>query len=187
MAKRTCEIIRARSFSAQPETTWREAVSDKTAALDARMKGTDERLASVQKAMEVNKEAIDKAVSATEKGVKDAVGSIKMEVGGIKADVEKAVGGIKTDVEKALGGIKTDMGCIKVDMEKAVGGIKTDIKDALKLEVSAMEKVLKAEVSSVKDSFKSMERIFFLAIAVFIFGKPVLGDVAKEGVFSKKD
>ena len=59
MAKRTCEIIRPRSFSAQPETTWREAVSDKTAALDARMKGTDERLASVQKAMEVNKEAID--------------------------------------------------------------------------------------------------------------------------------
>ena len=50
MAKRTCEIIRPRSFSAQPETTWREAVSDKTAALDARMKGTDERLASVQKA-----------------------------------------------------------------------------------------------------------------------------------------
>jgi hypothetical protein len=63
-----------RSLSARPETTWREAVSDKTAALDARMKGTDERLASVQKAMEVNKEAIDKAVSATEKGVKDAVG-----------------------------------------------------------------------------------------------------------------
>jgi hypothetical protein len=40
VAKRTCDIIRARSFSAQPETTWREAVSDKTAALDARMKGT---------------------------------------------------------------------------------------------------------------------------------------------------
>ena len=164
MAKRTCGVIRARSFSAQPETTWREAVSDKTAALDARMKGTDERLASVQKAMEVNKEAIDKAVGATEKGVKDAVGSIKMEVGGIKTDVEKAV-----------------------------GGIKTDMKDALKLEISAMEKVLKSEVSSVKDSFKSMERIFFLAIAVFIFGKPVLGgikdvfDVAKEGVSSKKD
>jgi len=164
MAKRTCEIILARSFSAQPETTWREAVSDKTAALDARMKGTDERLASVQKAMEVNKEAIDKAVGATEKGVKDAVGSIKMEVGGIKTDVEKAV-----------------------------GGIKTDMKDALKLEISAMEKVLKSEVSSVKDSFKNMERIFILAVAVFIFGKPVLGgikdvfDVAKEGVSSKKD
>ena len=73
MAKRTCGVIRARSLSAQPETTWREAVSDKTAALDARMKGTDERLASVQKAMEVNKEAIDKAVGAAEK----AVGSIK--------------------------------------------------------------------------------------------------------------
>jgi len=157
MAKRTCEIIRARSFSTQPETTWREAVSDKTAALDARMKGTDERLASVQKAMEVNKEAIDKAVGATEKGVKDAVGSIK------------------------------------ADVEKAVGGIKTDMKDALKLEISAMEKVLKSEVSSVKDAFKSIERIFILAVAVFIFGKPVLGgikdvfDVAKEGVSSKKD
>ena len=168
MAKRTCEIIRARSFSAQPETTWREAVSDKTAALDARMKGTDERLASVQKAMEVNKEAIDKAVGATEKGVKDAVGSIK-------TDVEKAVGGIKTDVEKAVGGIKTDM------------------KDALKLEISAMEKVLKSEVSAMKDSFKSIERIFILAVAVFIFGKPVLGgikdvfDAAKEGVSSKKE
>jgi hypothetical protein len=168
MAKRTCEIIRARSFSTQPETTWREAVSDKTAALDARMKGTDERLASVQKAMEVNKEAIDKAVGATEKGVKDAVGSIK------------------------------------TDVEKAVGGIKTDMKDALKLEISAMEKVLKSEVaavkdsfksevSSVKDSFKSLERIFILAVAVFIFGKPVLGgikdviDAAKEGVSSKKE
>ena len=85
-----------------------------------------------------------------------------------------------------------------------MGGIKTDMKDALKLEISAMEKVLKSEVSavkdsfksevsSVKDSFKSMERIFFLAIAVFIFGKPVLGGVkdvfeaAKEGVSSKKD
>ena len=182
MAKRTCGVIRARSFSAQPETTWREAVSDKTAALDARMKGTDERLASVQKAMEVNKEAIDKAVGATEKGVKDAVGSIKMEVGGIKADVEKAVGGIKMEV-----------GSVKADMEKAVGGIKTDMKDALKLEISAMEKVLKSEVSSVKDSFKSIERIFILAVAVFLFGKPVLGgikdvfDVAKEGVSSKKD
>ena len=146
MAKRTCEIIRPRSFSAQPETTWREAVSDKTAALDARMKGTDERLASVQKAMEVNKEAIDKAVGATEKGVKDAV-----------------------------------------------GGIKTDMKDALKLEISAMEKVLKSEVSAMKDSFKSIERIFILAVAVFIFGKPVLGgikdvfDAAKEGVSSKKE
>ena len=164
MAKRTCEIIRPRSFSAQPETTWREAVSDKTAALDARMKGTDERLASVQKAMEVNKEAIDKAVGATEKAV-----------------------------EKAVDGIKTDVGGIKADMEKAVGGIKTDMKDALKLEISAMEKVLKSEVSSVKDSFKSIERIFILAVMVFIFGKPVLGgikdvfDVAKEGVSSKKD
>ena len=175
MAKRTCEIIRPRSFSAQPETTWREAVSDKTAALDARMKGTAERLASVQKAMEVNKEAIDKAVGAAEKGVKDAVGSIKTDVGGIKAD-----------------------------MEKAVGGIKTDMKDALKLEISAMEKVLesevsavkdslKSEVSSVKDSFKSIERMFILAVAVFIFGKPVLGgikdvfDAAKEGVSSKKE
>ena len=157
MAKRTCEIIRPRSFSAQPETTWREAVSDKTAALDARMKGTDERLASVQKAMEVNKEAIDKAVGAAEKGVKDAVGSIK------------------------------------TDMEKAVGGIKTDMKDALKLEISAMEKVLKSEVSAVKDSFKSIERMFILAVAVFIFGKPVLGgikdvfDAAKEGFSSKKE
>jgi len=164
MAKRTCEIIRPRSFSAQPETTWREAVSDKTAALDARMKGTDERLASVQKAMEVNKEAIDKAVGAAEKGVKDAVGSIK------------------TDVEKAVGGIKTD-----------VGGIKVDMKDALKMEISAMEKVLKSEVSAVKDSFRSIERIFILAVAVFIFGKPVLGgikdvfDAAKEGVSSKKE
>ena len=182
MAKRTCEIIRPRSFSAQPETTWREAVSDKTAALDARMKGTDERLASVQKAMEVNKEAIDKAVGAAEKGVKDAVGSIKTDVGGIKADMEKAVGGIKTDV-----------GGIKADMEKAVGGIKTDMKDALKLEISAMEKVLKSEVSAVKDSFKSIERMFILAVAVFIFGKPVLGgikdvfDAAKEGVSSKKE
>ena len=164
MAKHTCEIICARSFSAQPATTWREAVSDKTAALDARMKGTDERLASVQKAMEVNKEAIDKALGATEKAV-----------------------------EKAVGGIKTDVGGIKADMEKAVGGIKTDMKDALKLEISAMEKVLKSEVSAVKDSFKSIERIFFLAIAVFIFGKPVLGgikdvfDAAKEGVSSKKE
>jgi hypothetical protein len=145
MAKRTCEVIRPRSFSAQPETTWREAVSDKTAALDARMKGTDERLASVQKAMEVNKEAIDKAVGATEKGVKDAVGGIKM------------------------------------DVEKAVGGIKTDMKDALKLEISAMEKVLKSEVSAVKDSFKNIERMFILAVAVFIFGKPVMGGI--EGAF----
>jgi hypothetical protein len=171
IAKRTCEIIRPRSFSAQPETTWREAVSDKTAALDARMKGTDERLASVQKAMEVNKEAIDKAVGAA----------------------EKAVGGIKADVEKAVGGFKTEVVGIKADMEKAVGGIKTDMKDALKLEISAMEKVLKSEVSSVKDSFKSIERIFILAVAVFIFGKPVLGgikdvfDAAKEGVSSKKE
>ena len=150
VATRACETIRARSFAAQPETTWREAVADKTAALDARM-------ASVQKAMEVNKEAIDKAVGATEKGVKDAVGSIK------------------------------------TDVEKAVGGIKTDMKDALKLEISAMEKVLKSEVSSVKDAFKSIERIFVLAIAVFIFGKPMLGgikdivDAAKEGVSSKNE
>jgi hypothetical protein len=181
-AKRTSEIILVRTFSAQPETTWREVVSDKTAALDARMRGTDERLASVQKAMEVNKEAIDKAVGATEKGIKDAVGCIKADVGGIKTDMEKAVGGIKADV----------------------GGIKTDMKDALKQEFSAMEKVLKAElsavkdsvkseVSSVKDSFNGIERLFYLAIAVFIFGKPELGgikdviDAAKEGVASKKE
>ena len=185
-AKRTSEIILVRTFSAQPETTWREVVSDKTAALDARMRGTDERLASVQKAMEVNKEAIDKAVGATEKGVKDAVGGIKTDmekaVGGIKADV----GGIKTDMEKTVGGIKTDM-------EKTVSGIKTDMKDALKQEISAMEKVLKAELSAVKDSFNGIERLFYLAIAVFIFGKPVLGgikdviDAAKEGVASKKE
>ena len=150
-AKRACEVIRVRSFSAQPETTWREAVSDKTAALDARMKGTDERLASVQKAMEVNKDAIDKAVSATEKGVKDAVGDIK------------------ADVEKAVGGFKMEVGGIKADMEKTVGGIKTDMKDALKLEFSATEKVLKSEVSFVKDAFKSIERIFILAVAVSLF------------------
>ena len=76
-----------------------------------------------------------------------------------------------------MGGIKTDVGGIKADMEKAVGGIKTDMKDALKLEISAMEKVLKSEVSSVKDSFKSIERIFILAVAVFIFGKPVMGGI----------
>ena len=118
MAKRTCEIIRPRSFSAQPETTWREAVSDKTAALDARMKGTDERLASVQKAMEVNKEAIDKAVGATEKGVKDAMGSIKM-------DVEKAVGGIKTDMKDAL---KLEISA----MEKVLKAEVSSVKDSLK-------------------------------------------------------
>ena len=173
-AKRSIEVIRARSFSTQPVTTWREAVADKTAALDERMKGTDERLASVQKAVEVNKEAIDKVVGATEKGVKDAVGSIK------------------TDVEKAVGGIKTDVGSIKTDMEKAVGGIKTDMKDALKLEISAMEKVLKAEVSSVKDSLKTFERLVLIAVTVFLFGKPVLGgvmdviDAAKERVSVKK-
>lgn len=143
MAKRPCKIIRARSFNGQPETTWREAVADKTAALEA----------SVQKAMEVNKEAID-----------------------------KAVGSIKTEVEKAVSGIKTD-----------VGGIKTDMKDALKMEISAVEKVLKAEVSALKDSFRNVERICILAIAVFIFGKPVLGgikdvlDAAKESVSSTKE
>ena len=45
----------------------------------------------------------------------------------------------------------------------------------------------------MKDSFKSIERIFILAVAVFIFGKPVLGgikdvfDAANEGVSSKKE
>jgi hypothetical protein len=174
MAKRACEIIRARPFSAQPETTWREAVSDKTAALDARMKGADERLASVQKAMEVNKEVIDKTMSA-------AVGSIKTDVEKAVGGMEKAVGGIKMDVEKAVGGIKTDVVSIKSDMEKIV----TD-------KVASMEKVLKAEVSAVKDSFRGLERLFILAVAVFIFGKPVLGGIndvfnaAKEGVSSKE-
>jgi hypothetical protein len=72
-----------------------------------------------------------------------------------------------------------------------VGGIKTDMKDALKQEIAAMEKVLKSEVSSLKDSFKSIERIFILAVAVFLFGKPIAGGIndvfiaakeAKEGV-----
>ena len=152
-----------RPLSALPETSWREAVADKTAALDARMKGSDERLASVQRAMEVNKDAIDKAVGATEKSVKDAVG-------GIKADVDKAVSGIKTDMKDAL---KQELAA----MEKV-----------LKSEVSAVKDSLKAELSAVKDSFKSLERLFYIAIAVFIFGKPVVGGIqavfheAKEGV-----
>jgi hypothetical protein len=124
-----------------PEASWREAVVDKTAALDGRMKGADDRLATMQK---------------TEKGVKDVV-----------------------------------------------GGIKADMKDALKLEIAATEKVLKAELSafkdslksevaSVKDAFKSVERIFILAVAVFLFGEPVLGGItdvvsaAKAGVSSKE-
>ena len=161
-AKHTRVITCARSFSAQPATTWSEAVSDKTAALDARLKGVDERLASVQKALEVNKEAIDKAVCATEKGVKDAVDSIK-------ADMEKAVDGIKADVEKAVGAFKTDANGIKADMEKAVDGIKTDMKDALKMEVAAMEKVLVSEVSSVKYSIERLEHTFMFATVIFIF------------------
>ena len=95
-------------------------------------------------------------------------------------------------VEKAALVTKEAVGSIKTDLEKVVGGIKTDMKEALKLEISAMEKVLKAEVSAVKDSFKSLERLFYIAIAVFIFGKPVLGgikdvfDSAKEGIASSK-
>jgi hypothetical protein len=48
-------------------------------------------------------------------------------------------------------------------------------------------------VSSVKDAFKSIEHIFILAVAVFIFGKPVLGaikdvfEAAKDGVSSNKE
>jgi hypothetical protein len=79
------------------------------------MKGSDERIASVQKAMEVNKEAIDKAVGATEKGVKDAVS------------------GIKTDVEKAL---KMEMNALKTEitaMEKIVTASVANMKDSLKM------------------------------------------------------
>jgi hypothetical protein len=62
----------------------------------------------------------------------------------------------------------------------------------LKSEVSAVKDTLKSEVSVMKDLFKSLERIFILAIAVFIFGKPVMGgindvfDAAKKGVSSKE-
>ena len=121
------------------------------------MKGIDERLASVQEAMEVNKRAIDKVVGAAEKSVNDAV-----PVGSSRSDLEKAVGGIKKDVE----------------------GIKTDMKYALNLQISAVEKVLVAEVSSVKDAFKNIERIVIFAIVVFFFGKPLVLGV-KEVVSSK--
>jgi len=132
---------------------WREEVFDRFAELDARMKSTDERLASLQKAMELNKEAIDKAMAVTidkavasEKGVKDAVGSFK------------------TDVEKAMGNIKD-----------AVGSINTDMKDNHRQEISTMEKELKAEMSSLQDKkVKSFARMFYVAIAVFIFGQPML-------------
>ena len=134
----------ARLFSVQPATLWREAVADKTAALDARMKGSDERIASVQKAMEVNKEAIDKAVGATEKGVKDAVNVIK------------------TDVEKAL---KMEMIALKAEMnamEKIVTG-----------NVTNMEKIVTGNVTNMKDSLKMLERLVFAAMTVFIFGKQI--------------
>jgi hypothetical protein len=142
---------------------WDAVVNNKTAAMN-------ERITGAINVMNLNNGVVEKAALAT----KEAVGSIK-------TDVDKAVGGM----EKAVDGIKTDM-------EKVVGGIKTDMKEALKLEISAMEKVLKAEVSTVKDSFKSLERLFYIAIAVFIFGKPVLGgikdvfDSAKEGIASSK-
>ena len=162
----TKRVRAARLFSAQPATLWREAVADKTAALDARMKGSDERIASVQKAMEVNKEAIDKAMGATEKGVMDAVGGIKTDVekavGGIKTDVEKAVGGIKTDVEKAL---KMEMIALKAEMnamEKIVTG-----------NVTNMEKIVTGNVTNMKDSLKMLERLVFAAMTVFIFGKQI--------------
>lgn len=143
----------ARSLSALPDSAWREAVADKTAAFDARLSGSAERVASVQKAMEVNKEVI-----------------------------EKAVGGIKSEVEKAVGGIKSD-----------VGEIKSDMKYALRTEMAAMEKVLLAEVSSMKRSFKTMEKLIFLAIATFLFAKPALAgfqevvEASKAGSSVKKD
>jgi len=173
-----------RSFSV-PGTEWREAVADKTAALDARMKGTDERIASVKKAMEVNKEVIEKAAGATEKSVKDALVSFK-------TDVEKAVVGFKTD----MGGFKTEVSGIKTDMEKAVGGIKvdvgvmkTDLKEAMKQDLASLEKVLTAEVASLKYTFRVIERIVLVALTVFIFGPSVKGALeakqANEGQASK--
>ena len=44
-------------------------------------------------------------------------------------------------------------------------------------ELLVLPRQLGSEVSSVKDSFKSIERIFILAVAVFIFGKPVMGGI----------
>ena len=166
LATKRVQVGAARLLSVQPATSWREAVADKTAALDARMKGSDERIASVQKAMEVNKEAIDKAVGATEKGVKDAVG------------------GIKTDVEKAL---KLEMGALKAEMhavekvvsEKAAAMEKVMSEKAASMEkvmsekAASMEKVLKAEAARMEKGFKMLERLVYAAMAVFIFGKQI--------------
>ena len=155
LATKRVQVGAARLLSVQPATSWREAVADKTAALDARMKGSDERIASVQKAMEVNKEAIDKAVGATEKGVKDAVG------------------GIKTDVEKAL---KLEMGALKAEMhavEKVVSEKAASMEKVMSEKAASMEKVLKAEAASMEKGFKMLERLVYAAMAVFIFGKQI--------------
>ena len=142
---------------------WDAVVDNKTAAMN-------ERITGAINVMNLNNGVVEKAALVT----------------------KEAVGSIKTDLEKAA-----------LVTKEAVGSIKTDMKEALKLELSAMEKVLKsevsavkdslkAEVSAVKDSFKSIERLFYIAIAVFIFGKPVMGgikdvfDSATEGGASSK-
>jgi len=77
--KHTSKLSRAPPFA--PQTARREAVAVKTAALDARMQGTEERVASMQRAVNVNREAFDKAVAGMEKcSIKTCVDAVKLEL-----------------------------------------------------------------------------------------------------------
>ena len=158
---RAAELSGGRPLSV---ATWREAVADKTAAFDERLKGATT-------AMILNKETIEVAV-----------GSIKADVGSIKADVKADVGGIKADVEKAMSANKADvekaMSAIKADIEKAMSANKAAIEQS----VASMEKVLKAEltekIGAMEKGLNVLERLVFAAMAVFIFGKQITSAIS---------
>ena len=197
-------LLVARPLSAPPESLWRAAVAEKFASLDARMQSSDERLASLEDAMEANKEAIEKSIM-------DAMGRIN-------SDVDQPIGCIKADINQAMRCIKADVNCIKAD-----GGINADVmkdslqqesvtmtmsglstvKDTINYEFSTVKDTIKSEFSTVKDTLKSelstvtglvknFERKLILAVAVYIFGEPVLGGIrglfhaAKEGASRDK-
>ena len=70
--------------------------------------------------------------------------------------------------------------------EKAVVDFKTELKEMLKQQDADMKEVLRAETSAIKDVLKRTERVLILAVAVFIFGKPV-SDSISDGICAAKE
>lgn len=108
---------------------------------------------------------MEEAFQLTGKHVEEKMEQVKQSVTGVADKVNGVADKVKSDV-------KTELGAV----EKVVSGKIDAVEKTLKTEVSekigAVEKTVGVQVASVKDSFKALERVVFVFIALTLATSP---------------